>query len=255
MTRSRLLPVLVLAVALAALGASIAWAVSRDAGGHMRAHHAGRTGWMMGWSPSAERSAVRSLADARAKAQAFADRLKLKTDEVLQFERNYYVKLVDARGNGATEVLVDPPAGIVSLEYGPAMMWNTRYGVHDRRATRGMMNGGMMGRGMMNGAGGSIMDGTRGGMMNGTGAGMMNGSRPVGQATRPASRAGARAIAQRWLDANRSGVRAESGGDRFPGYYTFETLRDGRIDGMISVNASTGAVWWHWWHGAFVAEA
>ena len=38
-----------------------------------------------------------------------------------------------------------------------------------------------------------------------------------------------------------------------PGYFTLETLRGGRISGMISVNASSGAVWYHWWHGRFVA--
>jgi hypothetical protein len=30
-------------------------------------------------------------------------------------------------------------------------------------------------------------------------------------------------------------------------------LKDGRIDGMLSVNGSTGAVWYHNWHGAFIA--
>jgi hypothetical protein len=29
----------------------------------------------------------------------------------------------------------------------------------------------------------------------------------------------------------------------------------GKITGMISVNASTGAVWPHWWHGAFIAKS
>jgi hypothetical protein len=32
-----------------------------------------------------------------------------------------------------------------------------------------------------------------------------------------------------------------------------ETLRNGKVDGMLSVNVSTGALWYHWWHGQFVA--
>lgn len=40
--------------------------------------------------------------------------------------------------------------------------------------------------------------------------------------------------------------------DAFPGYYTLHTLRDGRVDGMVSVNASTGDVWYHDWHGKFL---
>ena len=47
----------------------------------------------------------------------------------LQFKDNFSAKLVDSSGNGATEVLVDPPTGLVSIEYGPAMMWNIRYGM------------------------------------------------------------------------------------------------------------------------------
>lgn len=243
MTRSRVFPAVVLAIALAALGASVAWAVTRHGGWRMGAHHANHSGWMTGYSPSGASAPVRSPADARQNAQAFADRLDLKADEVLQFKRNYYVRLVDSRGNGATEVLVDPPTGVVSLEYGPAMMWNTRYGMSSRRGAGGMMRGGN---------GGMMRNGNDGMMRNG---GMMSGSVTGGAATPPSSLADAREIAQRWLDDNRSDARVESGGDRFPGYYTFETLRGGRIDGMISVNAATGAVWPHWWHGAFVGEA
>ena len=40
--------------------------------------------------------------------------------------------------------------------------------------------------------------------------------------------------------------------DAFPGYYTLHSLRDGRVDGMVSVNASTGDVWYHDWHGKFL---
>ncbi len=60
-------------------------------------------------------------------------------------------------------------------------------------------------------------------------------------------------LAQTWLDANQVGVKVKTGGDAFPGYFTLETLKDDTSVGMLSVNARTGAVWPHWWHGAFVA--
>jgi hypothetical protein len=59
-------------------------------------------------------------------------------------------------------------------------------------------------------------------------------------------------IAQRWLDANRPGVTVEEHADPFYGYYTIHTLKDGEIEGMLSVHGSTGQVWYHTWHGAFV---
>ena len=34
-----------------------------------------------------------------------------------------------------------------------------------------------------------------------------------------------------------------------------ETLKNGNITGMISVNATSGAVFPHWWHGAFIAKS
>jgi hypothetical protein len=36
------------------------------------------------------------------------------------------------------------------------------------------------------------------------------------------------------------------------GYYTIHTLRDGKIEGMLSVHGTTGQVWYHTWHGGFI---
>ncbi|WP_229716155.1 hypothetical protein [Mangrovihabitans endophyticus] len=79
-------------------------------------------------------STVTTMAAARARAQAFADQLGdgLRAGEVMQFSNGYYSELLSADGRGATEVLIDPGTGAVSIEYGPAMMWNTRYGMHPR---------------------------------------------------------------------------------------------------------------------------
>jgi hypothetical protein len=235
--------------------------------------------WSAGWGMMGGRYAYRpaqptqvhTLAAARSDAQQFANRLGLRVGEVMWFQRNFYAKLLDSNGNGATEVLVDPSSGVVSIEYGPAMMWNTRYGMG--RSAGSMM--GSYGRGMMRGYGNGAMmgadsngststgrygSGRMGG--SGSGTGMMGGHGTAGGAstaapstTRSVSLAAAHTLAQRWLDQNEPGVYVESGGDAFPGYYTLETLKGGKITGMISVNASTGAVWPHWWHGAFIATS
>jgi hypothetical protein len=39
----------------------------------------------------------------------------------------------------------------------------------------------------------------------------------------------------------------------FPGYYTFDYGRE-EVEGMLSVNAFSGEVWVHSWHGAFLGE-
>ena len=57
--------------------------------------------------------------------------------------------------------------------------------------------------------------------------------------------------AQAWLD-NQGGALTAAEPMAFPGYYTLHTLQDGKVAGMMSVNAVTGAVWYHTWHGSFV---
>jgi hypothetical protein len=56
-----------------------------------------------------------------------------------------------------------------------------------------------------------------------------------------------------WLTANRPGRHAEPA-DAYPGYYTLETSNGGTVDGMLSVNAATGCVWYHPWHSRFIAK-
>ena len=66
------------------------------------------------------------------------------------------------------------------------------------------------------------------------------------------SPARAQRIANRWLANQKAGLTAAEA-DAFPGYYTVHVLDNGRLAGMLSVNAATGAVWSHWWHGRFVS--
>jgi len=59
-------------------------------------------------------------------------------------------------------------------------------------------------------------------------------------------------LAQRWLDTNLPGVTTEEHADPFYGYYTIHTVKDGEIEGMLSVHGQTGQIWYHTWHGAFI---
>ena len=61
-------------------------------------------------------------------------------------------------------------------------------------------------------------------------------------------------VADAWLARTHLREHAESDGRAFPGYFTLDTTRNGKTAGMLSVNASTGAVWYHGWHGTFLSE-
>jgi len=63
----------------------------------------------------------------------------------------------------------------------------------------------------------------------------------------------ATAIANAWLQANAAGQTVGMA-DVFPGHYTMDTVSGGNTVGMLSVNATTGAVWYHTWHGTFIAK-
>ena len=251
------LPALIgLAAVIAAITAAVAFAAVRatnGSGGYgsmmggsgysMMGPHGAQSSWyLQGSGP------VTTIAAARTQAQQFANRFDLKTDEVMQFTNNFYVLLVDQQGKPATEVLVDPETGAVTLEYGPAMMWNTKYGMMGSSVTK-PGGGGMMG--------GSVTGGVRAGM-GGMMSGMMGsiGGRATwtpGTVTGSVDVTQARSLANTWLAKQGSGVTTGDV-DALPGYYTFEVLKDGKISSMLSVNATTGAVFYHWWHGTFVAR-
>ena len=220
--RGRWLPLVVLVAAVAALLSSIWWVTVGVSGpGGTPTPSSRSRGWMpmmygpgggmMSLTPGA--GPVRDIASARTAAQQAADQLGLRVDEIMQFSSNYYVELVTSTGRRATEVLVDPGTGAVQLEYGPAMMWNTAYGM-------GMM--------------------------------MHPGRWPGTARAAPAiSPDEARRIADRWLQQQGTGLQAGEA-EAFPGYYTLHTLQGDRIVGMLSVNAQSGAVWYHSWHGQFL---
>jgi hypothetical protein len=181
------------------------------------------SGGMMGrWgTTSAQAQPINSLDDARQAFQRYVDATgnkNLVLDDVLQFRWNYYAIVKDtSTGQGAFELLANPQSGAVFPEMGPGMMWNTEYG-H------------MAGSGMIGGYS----------------------SRPSVQPT--VSPDQAQQIAQEWLNQNQPGSDTEPP-DSFPGYYTLHVTKDGAVAGMLSVNAYTGQVWYHTWHGAFVTTS
>ncbi|WP_405860060.1 hypothetical protein OG361_35030 [Streptomyces sp. NBC_00090] len=150
---------------------------------------------------------VETLDQARQRADTFADRLNLRVGEVMQFSKNFYAELQTLDGQLATEILVDPSDGDTGIEYGPAMMWNTDYGMHQRGRTETRI-----------------------------------------------SPDEAQERAQKWLHDRGSDLTVGEA-EAFPGYYTLHTLRSGEISGMLSVNASTGVVWDHTWHGIYITTS
>ena len=63
----------------------------------------------------------------------------------------------------------------------------------------------------------------------------------------------ARQDAQAYLDQAMPGVKVGNDITPFYGYYTLHTYTGDKVSGMLSVNGYTGQVWYHTWHGAFVA--
>jgi hypothetical protein len=207
------------AVLATSIGIVIAHSGPRPTAGMMTGHDRNGAGIMGGtgmmgapgmtgtvWSAGDGRR-VAFIADARQRAATAGARLGLHPGEVIWFDNGFYVELKDAAGDSATEVIVDPADGTVRTEPGPAMMWNTRYGMHAAGAAPTTVS--------------------------------------AGQAQR---------LATAWLGRNLPGRLAQPP-DAYPGYYTLETTAsDGTVNGMLSVNATSGQVWYHTWHGRFIAR-
>jgi hypothetical protein len=205
MTFRRFALVAVVSAVLAALLTTAMWATTRSASPGTMMGGGYRGPMMSGYGLAGDGRRVDSLDRARQRAQAFAQSPGLRVGEVMQFSNGFYAELNTVDGHGATEVLVNPNDGSVQIEYGPAMMWNTTYGMHRGAAS---------------------------------------------EADR-ISPSEAQTIAQRWLDSQRPGLRAAEP-EQFPGYVTLHTLRDATIAGMMSVNLTTGVVWYHTWHGQYI---
>ncbi len=151
----------------------------------------------------------------------------LTLGEIMVFDNHAYAQIIDeSKESGAFEVLVDPVSGSVYPEPGPNMMWNTEYGMMSGNGFGGMMGGNMMGS---------------------------FGYAPDAEINITAGEAVD--VAQEYLDAYLPGKTADETADTFPGYYTLHVLEDGETIGMLSVNAYTGQVFLHHWHGDFIEMA
>lgn len=186
--------------------------------------------------PSAEAlTAVRNRVETWLNANGFDN---FKVDEVMAFTTNDYVSVSDKAGKPAFELLLAPDRSWL-MEEPASMMWNTRYGMlpHTSGTLEPVPGLGMMwGTNMM----GSVMGSPRSWYSGGTGA-VTTIKRAV-------------VVANRWLAKNRHGEVAESDGRGYPGYFTLDTTRNGKTFGMLSVNQVSGAIWYHGWHGTFLAE-
>lgn len=152
--------------------------------------------------------------------------------EVMEFSSNFYAIVAEkSTGIGAFELIVER-TGAVHPEPGPNMMWNAKYGHMAGWGGYGMMGG----RGMMGGWSGP-------------------GYAPPGPGAsgQQLTRDQARQVLQTWLTQAFPGTKAEEG-TPFYGYFTFDYDRNGKPVGMASVNAFTGQVWYHTWHGTFIRE-
>ena len=164
----------------------------------------------------------------------------LTIEEIMEFQNNFYAQIKEsAPGINAFELLIDPYTGNVWPEYGPNMMWNTKYG-HMAQSAGGGMD--MMGRGMMGGNG----------MMGGYNGYAQPNQPGQPTANMPVTAQQAVQDAQQYLDAQGTGLTAEGQPDTFYGYYTVHALKNGNVVGMLSVNGYTGQVWYHTWHGTFI---
>lgn len=148
---------------------------------------------------------------------------ELELAEVMEFSNHFYAEVEEAStGIHAFELLVNRHTGQIFPEPGPNMMWNLKYG---------HMGGGMMG---------------------GPWHGGRNNRRQDPAAPAKVKPEQAIKNAQRYLDALYPGVKADPKADRFYGYYTIHTMKDGKVYGMLGVNGYTGDVWYHVWHGRYL---
>ena len=174
----------------------------------------------------------------------------LTLGEIMIFDNHAYAQIVDeTTETGAFELLVDPASGNVFPEPGPNMMWNTEYGMMSGNGFSGMMDGNMMGGQFGSGMMGNVQNN---GMMGGNMMGSF-GYAPDAQINITPEEAVD--TAQEYLDAYLPGKTADETADTFPGYYTLHVLEDGETIGMLSVNAYTGQVFLHHWHGDFIEMA
>lgn len=174
--------------------------------------------------------AMVTMGDATDIAGRFMDALgnsALALDELEEWEFNYYVVVKEAAPSQykAFQLIIDKWTGFVMPEPGPNMMWSQKYS--------GMMN--------------SMTDGMPGHMNRR--------DRKITEPTFTVTPEAATSAANQFLRERFRRALAVTGvPDVFFGYFNFDVNDSvtGEKYGMLSVNGSTGQVWYHTWHGNFV---
>ena len=78
---------------------------------------------------------VETISDAKEIAENYLQRnyQSLEVKEIMEFSNNFYVIAMETDSqNSVFELLIDKNSGRVYQEPGPNMMWNTKYGHHNR---------------------------------------------------------------------------------------------------------------------------
>ena len=161
--------------------------------------------------------------DAQAIAQRYVGSFSgsgLVLDEIEEWEFNFYVVVKESAPPQykAFQLLIDKWTGVVVPEPGPNMMWNRKY-----RGRDGMGHHGQSGQGAL----------------------------PMPVTVGEANAAAMQFVRERFP----SHPNAEVGTvDTFYGYYNLDVTdaETGVKLGMLSVNGTSGQVWFHTWHGAFI---
>jgi len=187
----------------------------------------GHMGGMMGsynWDSNQEfdQSEVKPLEDLKENVMTYLEYFDgdFEIEDIFVYTNSdYYFSIVEENtGRGAMELLVNPVTGYVYPEFGPNMMWNTEYGMHGSNGYGGMMGGFFK-------------------------------SNDEDDAISVES---ALDKANEYLGELNEDLVAEEGGHSFYGYYTFHVNEGDVLKGMMSVNAYTGDVWYHNWHGNLI---
>jgi hypothetical protein len=187
------------------------WGPSGMMGGMM----SGWGGYGYGYAPNATAVSLDQAVTTSKQYVATLNNSDLALIEVEEYTTNFYgVVKEKSTGVNAFQILIDKYTGAVYPEYGPNMMWNTKY------SPMGWMHGGTWF------------------------------SAPSAQM--PVTLAQAHDNAAQYLKTYLPNATVEDKGDTFYGYYNFDVLQNGKTYGMLSVNGYTGAVWYHTWHGTFV---
>ena len=184
-------------------------------------------GWWGGTQTNANPLNIDQAQQAAQQYVASTGYQNLAIDEIMEFENNFYV-IVQEKDTGADafELLVDRYSGAVYPEPGPNMMWNAKYGMMGRGPGWGMMGG----------------------------SGWWGGQAQQATADMPVKADQAIKAANNYLAQAFPGATAADDPANFYGYHTLDFQKDGKTQGMLSVNGYTGQVWLHTWHGSFIQE-